>query len=107
MTIMHEATHARIIDRGIQYHVKNRDRIEGACVRQEALFARRLPGGDALAEAELAKLDRPWWSDESLQEGQLRQARAEELPSWFIGLMERVFERRAARTRRDADVSNG
>jgi len=97
MTIIHEATHGRIIDRGIQYDVENRDRIEAACVRQEAAFARCLPGGEALADAELAKLERPWWSDQSLQEGQLQHARAEELPSWFIRMMERSFARRAAR----------
>jgi hypothetical protein len=105
MTIIHEATHARIIDRGIQYYVENRDRIEAACVRQEAIFARCLPGGDALADAELARLKDPWWSEDSIREGQLRRARAEEVPAWAIRFIEWMFKRQAAReARRSSDI---
>jgi len=49
MVIVHEATHGRIDDHGIMYLAENRDRIETACVRQETIFARCLPGGDVLA----------------------------------------------------------
>jgi hypothetical protein len=106
MTIVHEATHGRIIDRGIQYYVENRDRIEGACVRQEAVFARSLPGGEALAAAEMRKLEQPWWSDQAILEGKLRMAKAEELPEWLIRFMERLLRRRAARKARRESVRN-
>jgi hypothetical protein len=97
MTIVHEATHGRIDDRGIQYYNENRARIEAACVRQEAIFARSLPGGEALAESEVKKLENPWWSDQALDEGRLRLAEAEELPAWLIRHIERRLARRAAR----------
>jgi hypothetical protein len=41
--IIHEATHARLEHRGIQYQEAQRHRIESACRRQELRFARRLP----------------------------------------------------------------
>ena len=96
MTIVHEATHGRLEDRDIRYYDENRARIEAACVRQAAIFARSLPGGEALADAEVKILENPWWSDEAMRDGTLRFARAEELPSWAIRLIEWRFKRRAA-----------
>jgi hypothetical protein len=100
MTIVHEATHGRIADRGIAYLPENRARIETACVRQEAEFARLLPGGEALADAELAKLEKPWWNDEDLAEAAVRYARAEEVPEWLIRFAEWLSRRRTARAGR-------
>lgn len=107
MVIVHEATHARIDNRGIAYYVEDRERIEAACVRQEALFARALPGGEALADAEVKMLENPWWSDQSMEEGKLRLARAEEMPGWFIRHLERMARRRAARRNTAAGRGRG
>jgi hypothetical protein len=100
MVIVHEATHGRIDDRGIMYLAENRARIETACVRQEAVFARCLPGGDDLAAASDANLANPWWSDQALVEAQIQKLRAEDVPPWLARLMEGVLKRRAARAAR-------
>ena len=100
LTIVHEATHGRISDRGIRYYLENRDRIEAACVHQEVAFASTLPGGEVLAEAMLKKLETPWWSDEAIHEGELRLAEAEEMPRWYLRLLEWH-----ARRRRSSDAS--
>lgn len=97
MTIVHEATHARIIDRGIHYFPVNRARIEAACVRQEAAFARRLPGGDALADRGIANLEHAWWTPRRIHESNLDVLRELELPAWADRWLARVSLRRAAR----------
>ena len=102
MVIVHETTHGRIDDHGIPYLVENRTRIETACVRQETIFARCLPGGDTLADEALAKLKNPWWGDQSIVEGQIRQLKAEDVPPWVARFFERILKRRAARAARAA-----
>jgi hypothetical protein len=42
LTIVHEATHARLERCGIEYDEKLRPRIEAACLRRELAFARKL-----------------------------------------------------------------
>jgi hypothetical protein len=86
----------------LPYLAENRTRIETACVRQETIFARRLPGGDALADASVAKLANPWWSDQDLVESQLRTLKAEEVPPWLARFVERMLKRRVARAARGA-----
>ena len=97
MTIVHEATHARIVDRGIHYFPANRARIEAACVRQEAAFARRLPGGDAFAERVIANLEHAWWTPCRIHESNLEVLESLELPAWASRWLARVSLRRAAR----------
>jgi hypothetical protein len=56
-TIVHEATHARLHRRGIDYEEELRPRIERACLRRELAFAARLPDGEQVrtrAESALA-----------------------------------------------------
>ena len=56
-TIVHEATHARLVKRGIGYEQPIRARVERACFRRELAFAARLPDGGAVrkfAESRLA-----------------------------------------------------
>lgn len=72
MTIVHEATHARIAGRNIAYAVGERARHENACCRAEARFAMRL-GRPELAEKALVRLDHPWWTDQALRERSLRE----------------------------------
>ena len=45
LTIIHEATHARLGRLGIGYDAGCRDRIEGICTRREIALARRMDGG--------------------------------------------------------------
>src|SRR5262249_52636355 len=44
-TIVHEATHARIVRCGIGYSHDLRARVEAVCLRREIAFATRLPNG--------------------------------------------------------------
>ena len=105
MVIVHEATHGRIDNCGIMYFAENRGRIETACVRQETVFARCLPGGDALADASIAKLADPWWSDQDLAEWQSLKLKAEDVPPWLARIIERSLRRRAARATRSAKTA--
>jgi len=105
MTIIHEATHGRISDRGIRYEEPMRGRIEAACVAQEAAFARRLPCGDVLAETKLKTLQRPWWTPEELHRLSMMGARAHELPEWLLRWLDAVGRRRLERDKDDASAA--
>ncbi len=94
MVIIHEATHGRIHAFGIPYAPAMRDRIENACVAQEVAFARRLPGGEALAESEIRGLDRQWWTPKALLDHQVESAQAHKLPNWLVHLITWIGRRR-------------
>jgi hypothetical protein len=97
MVIVHEATHGRIQAFGIDYTPAMRDRIEHACVAQEVAFARRLPGGEMLAESEISRLDRPWWTPKALLDHQIEGAKAHKSPSWLLRLITWTGRRRVKR----------
>jgi hypothetical protein len=67
-TIVHEAVHARLQSRNIQYVEPLRARVERLCDAETLAFARRLPGGESLAHRiiESRPTDEATWSDESL-----------------------------------------
>lgn len=47
LVLIHEATHARLMDAGIGYSETIRRRVELACITEEFRFARRLPDAEA------------------------------------------------------------
>lgn len=55
MTIVHEATHARIAALGIPY-LRHRKRVEERCVHEEIAFAASIPGTERLIQGALRKL---------------------------------------------------
>lgn len=63
-TIVHEATHARFINVGIPNTYENLHRVEKACIRQELVFAQRIPEAEELRRRINAKLllDPDVWS---------------------------------------------
>ena len=67
LTIVHEATHARIHARGIEYEVVHRARIERLCVDQEISLARLLSGGPERVAQLNSALETPWWTPEDLR----------------------------------------
>ena len=81
VTIVHEATHARLYATGIPYHPKLRDRIERCCVKQEIAFAHSLQRGAALAETSRTRLETPWWTPDALFERRLSQLQEAGHPS--------------------------
>ncbi|HEX7051143.1 MAG TPA: hypothetical protein VF188_13125 [Longimicrobiales bacterium] len=94
LTLVHEATHARIDRRGIPYTRELRHRIEAACVGQEVAFARRLPNGARRVEEIRKVLESPWWRDEQLLERRLQALRDRGVPSWFVRLIGAAVTRR-------------
>jgi hypothetical protein len=68
LTIVHEATHARLWRAGFRYTPDIRGRIEHICVRAELDFARHLPRSREL-EADLReKLSLEWWTEAAMAE---------------------------------------
>lgn len=91
MTIVHEATHARLSAIGIRYTAGMRDRMERRCIREEAAFAKALPDGENLATLVLAKREHPWWSEEQEFERRVRQLRELGRPEWYIRVYRRLW----------------
>ncbi|HWI26026.1 MAG TPA: hypothetical protein VN668_03595 [Stellaceae bacterium] len=108
LTIVHEATHARLMRCGIGYEEKLRARVEAVCARRELAFAAKLPDGQqAHAEAALDLTYSPdIWSDAS------RQAQIDEdapaalrhlgVPEWLIRfiMVKAPYSRKAVRMAR-------
>jgi hypothetical protein len=70
-TIVHEATHARLLRCGIGYETSLRARVEAVCFRRQRAFATRLPtGGPTQEDAERRLTGYPveFWSDASLRQ---------------------------------------
>jgi hypothetical protein len=59
LTIVHEATHARLHKFKIKYTEDIRDRVERICIKSEIAFAKRLPDGKDLIKMAESKLKRP------------------------------------------------
>lgn len=94
LTIVHEATHARLSAMGINYDYPIRERIERACVREEVDFAARLPCPQELVAEAAAKLDDPWWTEEREFERRLRQLEQLGRPAWYRRLYAVVWDPR-------------
>lgn len=65
LTLVHEATHARLWSRGIRYAAADRERIERICVRAEVAFAERQEQHAQLVQSARAKLSERWWEKDS------------------------------------------
>lgn len=74
MTIVHEATHARIDRMGAIETDKERE--ERFCVAQEIVFARRVPGSERLIECAPRKLETEYWKQTGTREYQARRLKA-------------------------------
>lgn len=76
MTLVHEATHAHLMARGIPYSEENRERIERICVKAEVRLARLLPNSSDLEAFALEKLQRQWWTPGAIDARRKRAARS-------------------------------
>jgi hypothetical protein len=94
LTIVHEATHARLWARGFDYRHECRRRIEERCVKEEVDFALRLPDGVQLADEAKAKLGDPWWTEGREFERRVRQLQELDRPSWYIRLYRALYQPR-------------
>lgn len=101
--IVHEATHARLWNRGIRYDEAVRQRVEGICMRRELALARKLPDGHRVrqwAEDTLA-IPASYWTDEAARDRSL-QGRIEALQhlerNWVARIGLALLKRRLRRT---------
>jgi hypothetical protein len=89
-TIVHEATHLRLLRSGIGYEQAVRARVEAVCFRRELAFAAKLPNGDQVKQiAERGLEIAPgFWTDaehnQRLADGQLEALRYLGVPDWFV-----------------------
>ena len=73
MTLVHEATHARLDQAGILYTAELRPRIERLCVRQKIDFCQRVPACSALMQSAVDAVSIEWWGERQANEGRRRQ----------------------------------
>jgi hypothetical protein len=91
-TIVHEATHARLLRYGIGYKEEIRARVEAVCLRRELAFAAKLPNGEQVrrsAERTLELSGTPgFWTDkrydERAVEGGVEALRHLGWPDWLV-----------------------
>lgn len=91
LSIVHEATHARLLNAGIRYDQALRARVEGICVGQELAFAERLSLPPEAVEQLRRKLDTPWWNGDALFERRVSHLRTSGVPPWAVRLLRRLF----------------
>lgn len=90
LSIVHEATHARLWKLGFRYHRSLRARIEAVCVRSEIRFADGLPTPITWIRHAREKLEHPWWSDDKVSERRLHAMRLQGWPGWLLRALSAV-----------------
>jgi hypothetical protein len=110
LTIVHEATHARLCKLKIKYSEDIRDRVERICIKSEIAFAKRLPDGQKLVEMAESKLKRPksFYTDAQHQQRNLDALGELRKKTWLARilypLLKRKLDKRNARLQsRDKD----
>jgi hypothetical protein len=94
-TIVHEATHARILRRGIEYEEPVRARVEAVCVRRELALAKKLPNGLEVQEraGHLLRLSATteFWTNAKFRErrveGAIEEMRYAGIPMWIVRIV--------------------
>jgi hypothetical protein len=103
MTLVHEATHAKLAANGRRYVGQERERIERECVEEEIAFARRVPNSDAAIAKLQELLSREWWSDESYATSMTAELRSRGIPLWLATRLVRYSSRKLRRARAAGD----
>lgn len=114
-TIVHEATHARLERRGIQYVEKQRRQIEAVCIRRELDFVARLPHAEPLRKMRAYALEwciageHDFFSDANFatrhEEGLIEALRYLGAPAWIIGFILKAAARRRLLKQKRASMS--
>lgn len=98
-TIVHETTHARLEQSGVDYLEKDRLRIEAICIRRELNFLAKVPSSELLRGERARALEwcnsQPdYFLDASLQQkwqaGEIETLRYLNVPEWLIAALFRV-----------------
>lgn len=82
LTIVHEATHARVTRWGVGESI-GRERTERACLNQEIVFARKLPNSEALIEGVVRKLNSRYWEEQDDPRRFARRLESGGTPAWL------------------------
>lgn len=91
MTLVHEATHARLERAGIRYTSANRARIESICLRAEIAFGRKVPGTELLVEEAKHAMNTEWWTDDAHSERRRHHLTVIGCPAWLIRFGDRLL----------------
>jgi len=94
MTIVHEATHARLSRLGFSYNKECRERLERLCVGAEIAFAGRVPGSEANIRKAQALLEKEWWTPDNYADATVAELRERGVPAWLTSIVRRVGARR-------------
>lgn len=89
LTLVHEASHARLWHARIGRAEEQRDRLERACIRSEKRFAETLHGRDremALKTVEGELSGPAWWTREAITKRRDKELTAMGIPQWLIRL---------------------
>ena len=92
MLLIHESTHGRLDRWRIRTTWRNADRVERLCVRAEATFAARLPGGEVHVERVQRSLQQQWWSEERQRDRQRRRIAQLRVPNWVITIYDQLMD---------------
>lgn len=96
LTIVHEATHARLFRAGVDYRQAVRARVERRCTNEELSFLQRLKvkgyrGTDAWVAYLEERLSRPWWTDDALLQSKHDFLKHRSMPVWLLRMHALVF----------------
>jgi hypothetical protein len=93
--VVHEATHARLFNRGIGYAPDSRVRVEQLCNRSEIAFLKRVPGAEEALRVAEGRLSKPvWYTDEEARSRAAIFLRQSDLPPWLQRLHAFLFKPR-------------
>jgi hypothetical protein len=93
-SIIHEATHARLMKAGFGYEIERRARIERLCFKAEKAFGSRVPDGKAIVEEAQAQMERDpdVWTDQAILDRRVTKLRKLGVPEWVIRLHIRKWQ---------------
>ncbi len=94
MLIVHELTHAQLIDDGMKYDGSYREQAERTCVQAEIAFARLVPGSElAIARTETL-LQTEWWDVGKSASRTATELVGRGFPKWLARLLVSRSQRR-------------
>jgi hypothetical protein len=107
LTIVHEATHARLCKFKVKYSEDIRDRVERICIKSEIAFAKRLPDGKKLVEMAESKLKRPksFYTNAQHQQRNLDALGELRKKTWLARILYPILKRKVEK--RNARLESG
>jgi hypothetical protein len=96
LTIVHEATHARLFKLKIGYTEAIRERVERICIKSEIAFAKRLPDGQKLVEMAKSRLQTSenYWTNAQFQQRDLDTLADISKKNWVVRILYPIVKRK-------------